>query len=357
MQLFINTRGCLLKKRGDRFLVKTADKSHEFSAKKLSTIVVATSVCITSDVIQLSVENNIPIVFLNKSGEPQSRVWQTRMGSTSRIRIEQLNWSMNGCGIALARNWIQKKLQNQIEFLKELKQRRSSSCGEDLKIQSLESNLEKLSRVASSSLDTELKRSEFAATIRGLEGTAGRSYFGMISKLLPQKYRFVKRSRRPAEDPYNAMLNYSYGVLYSQVENALILAGLDPFIGFFHTNDYNQPSLVFDVVEAFRIIGERTTTLMFTGKRVKDEYFREIPGGIELSPSGRAELVDSLNKRLEKTVRYPVQKKQSRPGPPKTRNLKLRDTIRHEAHRLANQLLGRTDIPSVVTTENLFGET
>ena len=57
------------------------------------------------------------------------------------------------------------------------------------------------------------------------------------------------------------MLNYSYGVLYGRVERLLILAGLDPFIGFFHCDSYKKPSLVYDLIEPFRAIAERTTVL------------------------------------------------------------------------------------------------
>lgn len=88
--------------------------------------------------------------------------------------------------------------------------------------------------------------------IMGLEGTAGRAYFQCLTKLMPEKYRFNGRSRRPAKDPFNAVLNYCYGILYSRVEKACILSGLDPYVGFLHTDNYNKKSLVFDLIEPFR---------------------------------------------------------------------------------------------------------
>jgi hypothetical protein len=50
-------------------------------------------------------------------------------------------------------------------------------------------------------------------------------------------------------------------------------------------------------------------------------------------------------------VRYAVQ---ARPG--RTRNVKRRDVIRHEAHALANRLLGKADLPRVVETRQLWDE-
>ena len=81
-----------------------------------------------------------------------------------------------------------------------------------------------------------------------------KKYFGAISSIVPEKYKFEGRSRNPAKDEFNAMLNYGYGVLYSMVEKACIIAGLDPYIGFLHTDNYNKKSLVFDVIELFRTV-------------------------------------------------------------------------------------------------------
>jgi CRISPR-associated protein Cas1 len=186
-------------------------------------------------------------------------------------------------------------------------------------------------------------------TLMGLEGSAGRAYFGVLGQLVPENYRFTTRSRQPAHDEFNAMLNYSYGVLYSLVEKACIIAGLDPFVGFLHTDNYNKKSLVFDLIEPFRILGDRATLLLFTGRRVQKDFFEEVPGGIALAKAGRAFFIEEFNTRLDKAVRYPVQGNAK-----KTRNLKQRDVIQTEAHALANALLGKNDLPKVVATRELW---
>ena len=350
MQLFINTRGSLLKRKGERFEIRASEQSHEFAAEKIHSIVVATSVRLTSNAIQLANEKNVDIVFLDSKGFPNSRVWQTRLGSTAMIRRKQLEASQSDEGLQIANAWVLMKLQNQSAFLLELKKRRAASQAMLEKASDgIKATHERLSSVAP------IDNSQ--GTTMGHEGTAGRIYFDALSKIMPAEYAFSGRSRRPAVDPFNATLNYAYGVLYSQVERALILAGLDPFIGFLHTDNYNKPSLVYDLIEPFRIVAERTAVLLFTGRRAKKEFFRDVPGGMELAPDGRAALIESLNQRLDKTVRYPVQKVNTfKPGPAKHRNIKLRDTIRHEAHSVANRLLGKTDIPEVVKSEDLFNE-
>jgi len=351
MQLIINTFGTSLRRKGERLIIKSpaSPRPVEISAHKVQSLVIATGVHLSSNVVHLASEHNIDIVFLDKSGHPAARVWQTKMGSTAAIRRRQLEAAETDEAMGIVRGWIAKKINNQLEFLRELEHRRPDS--KDVFASPLGTLAQCAEKVAACTGTVEEQRN----TLMGLEGAAGRAYFTCLGQLVPEEYRFSGRSRQPAVDPFNAMLNYSYGVLYSSVERALILAGLDPFVGFLHTDNYNKRSLVFDMIEPFRILGDRTTLLIFTGRRAKREYFREIPGGIELSPEGRPVLMEAFNKRLDRTIRYPVQGRQD-PAKKKYRKITQRAVIQHEAHALANLLLGRTDLPRIIESQQLFAE-
>lgn len=109
----------------------------------------------------------------------------------------------------------------------------------------------------------------------GLEGKAARAYFEAISSIMPEKYRFAGRSRNPAKDEFNALLNYGYGVLYSLVEKGCIIAGLDPYLGFLHSDSYNKKSLVFDIIEMFRIYVDETVVFL-SRRMVKDGFFEPL---------------------------------------------------------------------------------
>ena len=107
---------------------------------------------------------------------------------------------------------------------------------------------------------------ELRGTIMGLEGVAGREYFAALSLALPERFRFQGRSRSPARDEFNCLLNYAYGVLYGLVERACMLSGLDPAIGLLHCDNYNKPSLVFDLIEVFRVHAERVVVNLFAAR-------------------------------------------------------------------------------------------
>ena len=163
-----------------------------------------------------------------------------------------------------------------------------------------------------------------------IEGMASRTYFEALSSVMPEKFKFKARSRNPATDEFNAMLNYGYGVLYSMVEKACIIAGLDPYIGFLHTDNYNKKSLVFDIIEMFRTFVDETVVHLFSKRKVKEEYFDKIQNGLSLNKEGKAVLIEALNETFEKTIKY------------KGRNIKTKNVIQFECHRIANRLLKQT---------------
>jgi CRISPR-associated protein Cas1 len=62
----------------------------------------------------------------------------------------------------------------------------------------------------------------------------------------------VSGRNRHATHPVNAMLNYAYAVLESQVRIATVSQGLDPTIGYLHTGRLGRVALVYDLMEPLR---------------------------------------------------------------------------------------------------------
>lgn len=325
MELVINTYGSYLKKKDDCFLVKNEDKEFEVSAKKIERIIITTGAFLTTDAIKFAVENNIDIIFLDEHGYPYGRVWHSKLGSTTLIRRRQLELAEREEGLEMAKSWIVQKFDNQIDLLKRLANSRPLKEEEILEYaQRIEAIKGKLKEVTGS-------LNERRGTIMGLEGSGGRIYFEALAFIVPERFEFDGRSRNPAKDEFNCLLNYAYGVLYSLVEKACIIAGLDPYVGFIHTDNYNKKSLVFDLIDMFRIYADQTVIYLFSQRKVKKEYFDEIKNGYTLNRDGKAVLISALNETLEKTRRY------------RGRNIKNRDTIQFECHRIANELIKDLD--------------
>jgi len=304
--------------------VSCEDRKEDISAKKVEQIMIATAAAISTDAILLAVENNIDIVFLKYNGEPYGRVWHSKLGSISTIRRKQLMLQYNRYGLELVKEWIRQKLQNQKDFLKNLLMNRRDEKRQSIirdAIEKIHELQEKVNKLSASDID------EARYSLQGYEGSAGRIYFQTLGQLLPEKYKFESRSRNPAKDAFNCMLNYSYGVLYSQVEKACIIAGLDPYIGIMHTDNYNRQALVYDIVELYRGYMDEIVFKLFTGKKIKDEYFNPVEGGVYLNEEGKRVLIEAINKTMSGKVKY------------KGKNIELQNVMQYDCHRIANQIL------------------
>lgn len=329
MQIFINTYGTYVHVKDEMFEIRVrakkeqVPKTNHLAAQKVTSLVLSKGAAISTDALALALKYNVDVVVVENNGQPLGRFWHSKLGSTTKIRKCQLEASVNQIGLQWIQDWLSGKLQNQIDFLKDLKKHRRTQK-EDIEqaIAAIEVLQQKVINVEASRVE------DVAESLRGWEGSAGRHYFNILAQCVPKEFRFSGRSSRPAKNPYNAMLNYAYGILYSQVERALILAGLDPFLGFMHRDDYNTKSLVFDFIEPYRIHAERFVTGLFTRKKINKAYFDEITNGFSLNHEGKSFFVAPyLDYLTTDKIRYAG------------RNQTRMNALQLEAHRFANQLI------------------
>jgi len=286
--------------------------------RSLSVFWISTSALISTDAVHSAMDNNIDIVFLDKYGDPYARVWHPKIGSTTLIRRRQLEASDGKVGVELVKEWGSAKMKNQSTLLKKLRKTRPE-------VQALQDAIESLGSYRKRLDDITGTIDENRQLILGLEGGASRGYFGALSTVMPEQFVFNGRSRRPARDPFNCALNYGYGVLYGVVERACILAGLDPYVGILHTDDYNKKSFVFDAIEPYRGIVDEIVVFLFTTRRFKESSFDEIDEEYTLNDEGKRTLITELNAKLDEP-------KQHRGKMTQNRNILLADM-----HRVAKR--------------------
>jgi CRISPR-associated protein Cas1 len=328
MQLVLSTFGSGINKSGELFEIFSTEQKKKISPLKITSILIFPGVSISSDAVLLAHQNNIDILMLDKYGNPVGRFWHARMGSTARIRRAQLTLAESEAGLEFGLCWVQAKFENQIEFLKEMRTRRTRLSAEiTTAINNLEAGLKKVG-ILSGSIE------DIRHTVLGFEGTAGKSYWQIFSKFLPETYQFEGRSRQPAKDEFNALLNYGYGMLYGIIERSVIVAGLDPYIGFIHTDNYNKVSLVFDVIEKYRNWIDQTILGLFSKKAITKDLFKKLANGISLGDDGKKILIPAVNEFLDKSVLY------------KGKNSRRRDIIQLDLHNFAQKVLKSSKISS-----------
>lgn len=301
MHLILNSFGASIRKENGLFAVSTAEGKQMIPPAEVRSITVSKGARISSDAVLLAIEHEIDVLFVDTLGKPQGRVWSIRYGSISSIRRSQVEFLFSPLSVNWVKALIEEKINNQIALLLALQLGQEEAVATFLRyaVNSMEDHRGKVRALEGETV------ADIAPSLRGWEGAATKRYFEALSACLPATYRFERRSRQPATDRFNAMLNYAYGMLYGKVEGALIKAGLDPYTGVFHRDDYNRPALVFDVIERYRIWADYVVVQLCRQEAMSEECFADAEGqGLLLDGLGKRILIQSMNDYLAEVIDF-----------------------------------------------------
>jgi len=289
-----------------------------------SVIIASQGVSLSAAAVRSCTDRGIPIHFLSGTGTPYASLYSAGLTGTVLTRRAQLTALDTRRGLQAALAFAEGKLRNQENLLKYVAKYRKEKDPE---------LYQKLWEAAGKIGDglAEMDKYRQAASIDqvrfqvlGTEGRAAQHYWRALRQVIPEKYNWPGRVGRGAKDPINSALNYGYGILYSQVERACVLAGLDPYGGFIHVDRPGKPSLVLDLIEEFRqTVVDRTVAGMANKQMALDQDNRGL-----LTKETRRKLADRVLKRLDSPVRY---EKKRRP---------LRAVLQSQARHLATFLRG-----------------
>ena len=170
--------------------------------------------------------------------------------------------------------------------------------------------------------------------LRGIEGELASRYFSVFDELiLNQKDDFIfqTRNRRPPMDRVNALLSFAYAVVERECANALRSVGLDPFVGFMHTDRPGRESMALDIMEEFRsILCDRFVLTLINTKTVrKDSFMKGDDGAVLLNDKGRKIFFNNWQNRKRELITHPFLKEKMEWGMvPYIQALLLARTIR-----------------------------
>ena len=146
--------------------------------------------------------------------------------------------------------------------------------------------------------------------LRGIEGECASVYFSIFDHMILQQkkeFYFSTRSKRPPLDNVNALLSFSYSLCTSMCASALEAVGLDPYVGFMHTDRPGRRSLALDLVEEFRAWFCDRFVLMLINKRIisADDFEKREDGAVILNEKGRKEVLAAWQKRKNEVIKHP----------------------------------------------------
>jgi CRISPR-associated protein Cas1 len=301
MELVVGERGVIVRKYQGRLRVeRDKERLQEVPLLMLNQVIIASNgVAITSDVVRVCCEHGIPIHFVGGNGRGYGMFYTAGLTGTIQTRRAQLDAYKDNRGATLARAFVRGKLENQINLLRAMvKNRREHDpqCFDEVQciVAEIRDALLEAEAVPGNTCD------ELRPYLLAAEGRGADRYWAGIRRLLLCDLKWPGRRTQGASDPLNAAINYGYGILYAQVERALLLAGLDQYGGYLHTDRPGKPSLELDLIEEFRqpVVDRTILGLVNRGFDVTlDDHGR-------IDEPTRRRLAEHVLKRLDSTDRY-----------------------------------------------------
>lgn len=296
MQLYIDTPRTSISVRNNAFNVSNAIISRIIAPKKISSIGITSNATINASAIKLAATNEIPIYYYNQTGGLIAILQGPSYLKHSALRLQQLSFMNAQTGLKWALDQLNIKTELQLQTLTRLEKENYLIRNELVEI--IE-NIKIHQKTLVASIITHPKISN---TLMGLEGVMARYYFKGINLALPKIYQFNKRSRQPAEDYFNAALNYLYGITYSYITKSLQAAGLDTFVGALHKTTF-QETLVFDAIEPFRPIIDRLLLSICLKNELTPLHFKQITNGFWLSKEGKKVIIPAFADYLQTKIK------------------------------------------------------
>lgn len=147
-------------------------------------------------------------------------------------------------------------------------------------------------------------------TLRGIEGKMAAAYFGVFDQLILQNrdgFSFVGRNRRPPLDPVNCLLSFVYTLLAHDTAAALETVGLDPYVGFLHTDRPGRMSLALDLMEELRaVVADRFVLTLINKRQVTPNGFviRE-NGAVRMEDETKRTVLKAWQERKQEIIAHP----------------------------------------------------
>ncbi len=108
-------------------------------------------------------------------------------------------------------------------------------------------------------------------------------------------------------DNVNAMLSFAYSLLAGICTSALETVGLDPYVGFFHTDRPGRTSLALDIMEELRSVMADRFVLTLINKRIVDSsgFLQKENGAVIMDDDTRKKFLAAWQEKKKEVITHP----------------------------------------------------
>ncbi len=250
------------------------------------------------------VEKNIPLCYLSPQGKFLAQVTGSVRGNVI-LREKQFESSRDGkVSLDIAKSCIIGKIYNARWVL----ERTIRDHGMQIDTE----RVKQASEFLKGSLQ-EIRQCETKDQLRGYEGEAAKLYFRVFDEMILQQKKdffFEKRSKRPPMDRVNALLSFTYTLLTHMVRSGLETVGLDPYVGYLHTERPGRVSLALDLMEELRpVLADRFVLSLINRKMLNGKDFKiKENGAVLMTEDARKMILTEWQNRKKEQITHPYLK-------------------------------------------------
>lgn len=270
--LYVTNPDVFLSKDGDNVVAKIENREvMRLPIINLEGIVCFNNLGASKYLMAMCAERNIGLCFVNSCGRFLARVTGGTNGNVLLRRKQYRVADDQEEALRISKIMIRGKIYNSRKVVERFKRDHASSVEEFSRVEAVSNALKINMR--------QVLKTESANELRGVEGDAAGNYFSLFDDMIvAQKpaFIFVGRNRRPPKDRTNCLLSFVYTLLCHEVQSALETVGLDPYVGFLHTDRPGRAGLALDMMEELRAyLADRFVLSLINRKQVSAEDFIE----------------------------------------------------------------------------------
>lgn len=249
-------------------------------------------------------ERNISICYLSPQGKFLARVSGKTRGNVLLREQQYKSCKVEDISLQIAKNCILGKVYNARWVLERALR--------DHELQIDSERVKKASLQLKNALDL-IQNAESKEQLRGYEGESASIYFGVFNELILQQkkdFAFNGRNKRPPLDNVNAMLSFVYTLLTNQIVSALETVGLDPYVGYLHTERPGRVSLALDLIEEFRSVYADRFVLSLINKKIVNgkNFSRKENGAVLMDDDLRKKVLVEWQNKKKEVITHPFLK-------------------------------------------------
>ena len=296
--LYITKQKTYLHKERETLVIECErEKLMQIPVHSISSIFCFGNVLVSPFLIGFCAENSIGLAFFTEYGRFLGRM-QGRQSGNVLLRKAQYRRAEHAPE-EIARNIIAAKIVSSRAVLQRQIRNYESTSNLKAAVGRLKRSLE------------QARNCKQIDSLRGTEGEAAFVYFSVFGDLIRNPvFEFNGRSRRPPKDEVNAMLSFLYSLLGQDISAALQAVGLDPQVGFLHSDRPGRDSLAQDVLEEFRAFWvDRLVLSLINRKQVNLKGFKtESSNAVQMNDETRKAILVAYQEKKQEEIMHPFLK-------------------------------------------------